>query len=274
MDQFFASIPKVIIGPIVVALVILYFVYDDPPKTVCDLQFEIFQKENLNYLYGHTKRAVKHSPKYQKELSLCQEQNSPGACFDWMEGIKKNAALQSQYSQRVQCGSLKRLAQAQTVDGGRRSHGAVQAVDDDLDVHVQSDFMERRTQCATWDLWVVGSRGFDDLLSIEERIHSLVRPRGLRAVAKQFARPIDKIKKAASQRCLGANGAFLQLSALPSVSSYIESSCRFFQPLLPFSPIKRKFGSCLFTIKSLSKKPLPLLSINHSDGSKPNCVSI
>ncbi len=89
MDQFFASIPKVIIGPIVVALVILYFVYDDPPKTVCDLQFEIFQKENLNYLYGHTKRAVKHSPKYQKELTLCQEQNSPGACFDWMEGIKK-----------------------------------------------------------------------------------------------------------------------------------------------------------------------------------------
>jgi hypothetical protein len=89
MDQFFASIPKILIGPMVVALVILYFVYDDPPKTVCDLQNEIFQKENQNYIFGHVKRAVKHSPQYQKQLALCQEQNSPGACFDWMEGIKR-----------------------------------------------------------------------------------------------------------------------------------------------------------------------------------------
>lgn len=89
MDQFFASIPKLLLGPLVVILVILYFVYDDPPKTVCDLQLEVFQKENEKYLYGFSKKKVRFSPEYQKQLSLCQQQNSPGACFDWMVGIKQ-----------------------------------------------------------------------------------------------------------------------------------------------------------------------------------------
>ncbi|MBY0384740.1 hypothetical protein K2X05_06235 [bacterium] len=89
MDQFFASIPKIIIGPMVVILVILYFVYDDPPKTVCDLQFEVFKQENENYLYGYSKKGVKYSPEYQQELAHCQQQNSPGACFAWKEGIKR-----------------------------------------------------------------------------------------------------------------------------------------------------------------------------------------
>jgi hypothetical protein len=89
MDQFFASIPKFVVGPLVVILVIVYLVYDDPPKTVCDLQIEIFQKENEKYIYGHTKKNVRFSPQYQKELSLCQQQNSPGACFDWMQGIQR-----------------------------------------------------------------------------------------------------------------------------------------------------------------------------------------
>jgi hypothetical protein len=89
MDQFLASIPKLMIGPLVIILVIFYFVYDDPPKTVCDLQFEIFKQENEKYIYGHTKKGVRFSPEFQKELTLCQQQNSPGACFNWMEGIKK-----------------------------------------------------------------------------------------------------------------------------------------------------------------------------------------
>lgn len=89
MDQFLASIPKLLIGPMVVAFVILYFVYDDPPKTVCDLQFEIFKKENEKYIYGHTNKGVRFSPQYQKDIADCQAQNSPGACFDWMQGIQR-----------------------------------------------------------------------------------------------------------------------------------------------------------------------------------------
>ena len=89
MNSFFASIPKLAIGPIVVVVMILYFIYDDPPKTVCDLQVEIFKKENQSYLYGSAKKGVSFSPEYQRQLALCHQQNSPGACFDWMEGIKK-----------------------------------------------------------------------------------------------------------------------------------------------------------------------------------------
>ncbi len=89
MGSFFSSIPKVVVGPLVVILMILYFIYDDPPKTVCDLQMDIFKKETQNYIYGYAKKAVKFSPEYQKQLALCHQQNSPGACYDWMEGIKK-----------------------------------------------------------------------------------------------------------------------------------------------------------------------------------------
>lgn len=88
MKEWFAALPKFIVGPAAVIVCIIYFVIQDPPKTICDTQFEIFKKDNAKYIYGYSKKNIVIPPGIQKDLKSCQEGNSPGACYDWMENLK------------------------------------------------------------------------------------------------------------------------------------------------------------------------------------------
>lgn len=89
MKAWLQSIPKFIVGPAAVILGIIYFVVQDPPKTICDEQFEIFKKENSRYLYSYEKNSITVPPGIKRDLEACRAGNSPGGCFDWLEGLKK-----------------------------------------------------------------------------------------------------------------------------------------------------------------------------------------
>jgi hypothetical protein len=83
------SIPKFILGPMAVILGIIYFVVQDPPRTICDEQFSIFKKENAKYLYPYEKNSIVVPPGIKRDIEACRIGNSPGGCYDWLEGIKK-----------------------------------------------------------------------------------------------------------------------------------------------------------------------------------------
>lgn len=89
LSKILDIVPKFLLGPLAVVLGILYFYFQDPPKTICDTQFEYFKKENLKYLYGTTKKNIKVPALYLNDLDMCRKSNSVGGCYDWMQGLKK-----------------------------------------------------------------------------------------------------------------------------------------------------------------------------------------
>lgn len=89
LKNFLNSIPKNVLGPIVVIFGILYFYLQDPPKSICDIQFVHFKKQTQKYLYGTEKNRIKVPAQYVKEYDVCRESNSVGGCYDWTEGLKK-----------------------------------------------------------------------------------------------------------------------------------------------------------------------------------------
>lgn len=91
MKKLLDSVPKLVLGPILVIIAIIYFTLQDPPKTICDTQFETFRSEKdvEKYYFGYEKNKIKIPAGIQQDIDSCQKSNSPGACYDWMEGIKK-----------------------------------------------------------------------------------------------------------------------------------------------------------------------------------------
>jgi hypothetical protein len=82
-------IPKNLLGPLAVIAGIVYFYVQDPPKTICDIQFAVFRKETQKYLYGTGKNDIVVPALYQKDVTSCRDSNSVGGCYDWSEGIKR-----------------------------------------------------------------------------------------------------------------------------------------------------------------------------------------
>jgi hypothetical protein len=89
MKKIFDSIPKFLLGPIAVIIGIFYFVQQDPPKTICDIQFEIFKKETEKYIFGYKEKKISISPGIKRDIESCEGTNSPGGCYDLFEGLKK-----------------------------------------------------------------------------------------------------------------------------------------------------------------------------------------
>lgn len=95
MKKFFDGIPKFVLGPLAVILGIFYLTQQDPPKTICDTQFEIFRNEKnaAKYIFPTKKKKIEISPGIKKDIEMCQDSNNSGGCFDWMEGLKKTLKL-------------------------------------------------------------------------------------------------------------------------------------------------------------------------------------
>lgn len=91
MKKFLDSLPKFVIGPLAVIGGIFFLTQSDPPKSICDTQFEIFKEEKdvKKYLYSYKKKSVEISPEIKKDIEKCQDTNAIGGCFDWLEGIKR-----------------------------------------------------------------------------------------------------------------------------------------------------------------------------------------
>lgn len=99
-------IPKTLLGPLAVIAAIVFFYFQDPPKTICDTQFSIFRQEVYKYLYGTAKNGIPIPALFIKDIESCRNSNTVGGCYDWSEGLKKiifaSRKIPQQCSSRLQ----------------------------------------------------------------------------------------------------------------------------------------------------------------------------
>lgn len=90
MGAFFSSLPKPVIAILIIAFGFVVIVLNDPPKTVCDAQIELFKQQQQEFLYARTGAGGAAQPALIRELvALCQSGNSPGGCFEFFVRLKK-----------------------------------------------------------------------------------------------------------------------------------------------------------------------------------------
>jgi hypothetical protein len=92
MDQFLASLPKPVlaIGAIVIGFFLIR-IYD-PPRTVCDVQMELFREAQKSFLYKESKSPLAKPSRVNELYDLCLSEAGPGSCFELFEGLKKFTA--------------------------------------------------------------------------------------------------------------------------------------------------------------------------------------
>jgi hypothetical protein len=96
MDQFFSSLPKPLlaIGAILIGFLLIRL--NDPPRTVCDVQMEIFRDSQKTFLYKQSKTELGQPSRVNQLYDLCVSETGPGGCFELFEGLKKlNADLRN-----------------------------------------------------------------------------------------------------------------------------------------------------------------------------------
>jgi hypothetical protein len=87
---FIASVPKSIIAIVVLILGFVLIVYNDPPKTVCDSQMDLFRQSQKEFLYSRPgPNQTTQGPLLTELYELCQAGNSPGGCFEFFVRLKK-----------------------------------------------------------------------------------------------------------------------------------------------------------------------------------------
>ncbi len=89
MDQLLRNLPArvVAIGAILIGLLLI--VLNDPPRTVCDSQLQVFAESQKRFLYPSEKNGVGLRPEFDKGIELCKREPTPGGCSEFFEKIKK-----------------------------------------------------------------------------------------------------------------------------------------------------------------------------------------
>lgn len=88
----FQQVPKLLFGFIVIVAVLIFMVFNNPPKTLCEIQMqEISERLSKRFIRGNDRG--KFESKVTEALEICMASNSPGACkdifdrFNFLEGV-------------------------------------------------------------------------------------------------------------------------------------------------------------------------------------------
>lgn len=91
MDQLLNSIPRFLLVLGLIALGFFFIINQNPPKTVCDTQLEVFREIQAAFLYGSSENGKPRPAQFLELHQTCLNQNSPGGCYDFFEKLKKLA---------------------------------------------------------------------------------------------------------------------------------------------------------------------------------------
>lgn len=87
---FIESVPKAITAVVVLILGFAFIIYNDPPKTVCDSQLDLFKQNQKEFLYSRPGlNETSLGPLFPELYELCKADNSPGGCFEYFVRLKK-----------------------------------------------------------------------------------------------------------------------------------------------------------------------------------------
>ena len=87
MDQFLASLPKTVVAIGAILIGFIFMMVNDPPRSACDAQMELFRESQKKFLYSATEMGKPSTAKESYEI--CKGDNSPGGCYQYFEYLKK-----------------------------------------------------------------------------------------------------------------------------------------------------------------------------------------
>ncbi len=89
------SLPNLLLGFMVICGVLVVMYFNDPPKTVCDIQMEEVDARLVKGFFQVDERGTGFEKGVQTAFQKCLESNSPGGCYDmfqrldYLEGLVK-----------------------------------------------------------------------------------------------------------------------------------------------------------------------------------------
>jgi hypothetical protein len=85
------SLPKTIIATVIIGLAIIFIVFTDPPKTVCQVQQDSFMATQVGFITPDPKKKKEQKESdFERFLSYCKQSHfKQGACFELFAGLKK-----------------------------------------------------------------------------------------------------------------------------------------------------------------------------------------
>lgn len=89
MDKWLAAIPKPLLATLAILGGILFIVFSDPPRTLCDTQMDVLSKSQEGFLNPDPNVKIATTPGFQKFITQCKTSNSPGGCYEFFMKMKK-----------------------------------------------------------------------------------------------------------------------------------------------------------------------------------------
>ena len=87
MLQKILDLPKLLLGTFAVLATMVFLYFNDPPKTLCDVQMEAVNK-SLSVGFFSKKGPIKFQQGVMDAFNFCMEANSPGGCYDIFERLR------------------------------------------------------------------------------------------------------------------------------------------------------------------------------------------
>lgn len=87
-----SRLPKPLLATLAIFVGILFFILNDPPKTLCDQQLEDFKKSQKEFLYKVVANEFREGDKTSRDVQLsdmCKRTNSPGGCYELFYQVKQ-----------------------------------------------------------------------------------------------------------------------------------------------------------------------------------------
>ena len=88
LDNVIAKFPKGLVAFVFISIGIIFIILNDPPKTVCDAEVEVFIKDHKAFLAPNPKSTKKLS-QYDVQRETCKRANGPGGCYELFTQIRK-----------------------------------------------------------------------------------------------------------------------------------------------------------------------------------------
>lgn len=98
MEKFFASLPKPVLAIVVIVAALIFFMLNDPPNTVCDVQAGNLKESMKGQMFPMTVNKNKIPPVIEQAQDACQQGNSAGSCFEYFSILRKAARDIRNYS--------------------------------------------------------------------------------------------------------------------------------------------------------------------------------
>lgn len=88
MNEIIEKIPRPVLIFLVLTAGILFFIYSNPPHSICDTELEIFLQNQKGTIFKSEEKKKKVPPLLTQAKKLCKDGNSPGACYEYVKALR------------------------------------------------------------------------------------------------------------------------------------------------------------------------------------------